>query len=368
MVRWWWFGPAVEKPELARELRTMKAGGIGGAEIQPVYALELDDSAKGFRNLPFLSPQFLDMVSFTAQTAHDLDMRLNFTLGSGWPYGGSYVPINDASARLRVVADDVPAGASSLPIPSIRNGEKLLATFIAAGTPAHYDAEQAQQLDTIRDYRLILPSGIAGPHVVLFFISSRTGQQVKRAAVGAEGFVLDHFSMEAIQNHLKTVADPLIEACGKNLPYSVFSDSLEVYEADWTPNLLEEFRARRGYDLTPHLPELVAGTTPEAADLRYDWGRTLAELIDEHYLDAAEHLGARASYEIPVPDATVSPPLRSQVMRSSICPRAKVRNGTADSHLRAGPLLQVTFTAGLSLRRKPGRGCTLPRSALLRSI
>lgn len=38
MMRWWWFGPAVEKTELARELRAMKAGGIGGAEIQPVYA------------------------------------------------------------------------------------------------------------------------------------------------------------------------------------------------------------------------------------------------------------------------------------------------------------------------------------------
>ena len=133
-------------------------------------------------------------------------------------------------------------------------------------------------------YRLTLPAGITGPHVVLFFISSRTGQQVKRAAVGAEGFVLDHFSMEAIQNHIQHVADPLIAACGPNVPYSVFSDSLEVYESDWTPKLLDEFRARRGYDLTPHLPELAAGTTPEAADVRYDWGRTLAELIDEHYL------------------------------------------------------------------------------------
>ncbi len=57
-----------------------------------------------------------------------------------------------------------------------------------------------------------------------------------------------------------------------------------MYESDWTPKLLDEFRARRGYDLTPHLPELAAGTTPEAADVRYDWGRTLAELIDEHYL------------------------------------------------------------------------------------
>jgi hypothetical protein len=284
MMRWWWFGPAVEKGELARELRTMKAGGIGGVELQPVYALELDDPQKGFRNLPFLSKDYLDMVGFAAQTAHDLNLRLSMTLGSGWPYGGAYVPVSDAAGRLRIVADIVPAGASSLPVPSIRNGEALLGAFLASGTPQQYDAEHAQPLEAMPGYRQSLPEGISGPHVVLFFISSRTGQQVKRAAVGAEGFVLDHFSMEAIQNHIQHVADPLIAACGANVPYSVFSDSLEVYESDWTPKLLDEFRTRRGYDLLAHLPELAAGTTPEAADVRYDWGRTLAELIDEHYL------------------------------------------------------------------------------------
>ncbi len=311
MMRWWWFGPAVEKTELARELRTMKAGGIGGAEIQPVYALELDDPAKGFRNLPYLSKDFLDMVGFAAQTAHDLDMRLNLTLGSGWPYGGSYVPVTDAAGRLRIVVDVVPSNSTSLPVPSIRNGEKLLAPFLASGIPGQYDAEHTQQLDTIRDDRLILPAGISGPHVALFFISSRTGQQVKRAAVGAEGLVLDHFSMTAIRNHLKTVPDPLIAACGNNVPYSVFSDSLEVYESDWTANLLEEFRARRGYDLLAHLPELAAGTTPEAADLRYDWGRTLAELIDEHYLTplntwAREHHTKFRSQSYGMPAVTLS--------------------------------------------------------------
>jgi hypothetical protein len=284
MMRWWWFGPAVDKTELARELRTMKAGGIGGAEIQPVYALELDDPARNFRNLPYLSKDFLGMVSFTAQTAHDLGMRLSLTLSSGWPYGGSYVPISDAAGRLRIVIDAVPPNADSMPVPFIGNGETLLATFLASGTAGQFDAEHTQQLDSTNRYRLSLPAGTSGPHVALFFISSRTGQQVKRAAVGAEGFVLDHFSLQAIQNHLKTVADPLIEASGKNVPYSVFSDSLEVYESDWTPDFLKEFRTRRGYDLTPHLPALVAGSTPDAANLRYDWGRTLAELIDAHYL------------------------------------------------------------------------------------
>lgn len=54
MMRWWWFGPGVTKPELDRELQVMKANGIGGVEIQPVYPLDLNDPQTGFRNLPFV--------------------------------------------------------------------------------------------------------------------------------------------------------------------------------------------------------------------------------------------------------------------------------------------------------------------------
>ena len=30
MMRWWWYGSSVTKPQLERELKLMKAGGIGG--------------------------------------------------------------------------------------------------------------------------------------------------------------------------------------------------------------------------------------------------------------------------------------------------------------------------------------------------
>jgi len=306
MMRWWWFGSAVDREELARDLRTMKAGGIGGVEIQPVYPLELDDRQTGFQNLPFLSPEFLKMVGFAANTGHDLGMRVSITLGSGWPYGGAWVPVTESAGRLRVIATPASQDVGSVAVPSIGNGEKLLAAFVTPGTTDHYDAKNAQRVEEISNGRLVLPPGLNGPRVALFFISSRTGQQVKRPAVGADGFVIDHFSAEAVQDHLKNVAEPLVRAFGEHPPYSVFSDSLEVYESDWTPELLTEFRNRRGYDLTPHLPEMVAGTGPEPVDLRYDWGRSLAELIDENYLGAintwarAHHTEFRSqSYGIP---------------------------------------------------------------------
>src|SRR5579864_2958005 len=72
MVRWWWFGPAVEKQELEREMRQMKAGGIGGFEVQPFYPLTLDDPSRGLRNLPYLSPEFLEALRFTGEKAREL--------------------------------------------------------------------------------------------------------------------------------------------------------------------------------------------------------------------------------------------------------------------------------------------------------
>src|SRR6187431_1408286 len=67
MMRWWWFGPSVTKAEIERELRTMKEGGIGGVEVQPVYPLLPDDAANGVKNLPYLSDEFLDMLKFASQ-------------------------------------------------------------------------------------------------------------------------------------------------------------------------------------------------------------------------------------------------------------------------------------------------------------
>ena len=242
MMRWWWFGPAVTKPEIERELRTMREGGIGGVEIQPVYPLTPDDASRGVRNLPFLSDEFIDALRFASRTAQDLGMRVDLTLGSGWPYGGPGVSIDRAASKLRIERS----------VPAIGAGERLIGAYENGS---------------------------------LYVVASRTGMQVKRAAVGAEGYVLDHLSRDALDAYLSHVGDRLLQAFDGGPPYAVFSDSLEVYESDWSADFPEEFERRRGYDLLPHLPELVASPPADAsAALREDWAQTLSELVVERYL------------------------------------------------------------------------------------
>jgi hypothetical protein len=112
--------------------------------------------------------------------------------------------------------------------------------------------------------------------------------QVKRPAVGAEGFVLDHLNRVATDHYLKTVGERLLESLGNNLPYSIFCDSLEVYSSDWSSDFLEEFQKRRGYDLKPHLPALVTDMGEQTKGLRRDWGRTLYELLNERFLSPVQ--------------------------------------------------------------------------------
>ena len=284
MVRWWWFGPSATKTELERELNSMKQGGIGGFEVQPTYPLLLDNPQSGFHNFPYLSAEFLDALSFTAEKAHELGLRFDLTLGSGWPFGGPHIPITEAAGRLRVDHVPVPANATSVPMPRIAEGEKFIAAFLARGDQRQFSAEGIRRITEVDNSAVHVPADASAGRVVLFFISSRTRQTVKRPAAGAEGFVLDHYDRAAIDTHLKMVGEPLLKAVAKNPPYAIFSDSLEVYNSDWTGNFLAEFQKRRGYDLMPYLPALAGDIGDKTKAIRHDWGQTLTELANENYL------------------------------------------------------------------------------------
>ncbi len=317
MVRWWWFGAAVEKPEILHELQQMKNDGIGGAELAFVYPVVLDshnpdDPAKNLKNLPFLSPAMLDAVHYAQAEGRKLGLRIDVTLCSGWPYGGPNTTLTEAANRLRTIEVPIPVNATSVTAPTLEEGESFLSASIvnpvhaapaascsfefgsvcAPSAPAPTRGRNAGPPPLTWDATITQPLNLSGspitpsnhPRIALFFVAGHTRQQVKRAAVGAEGYVLDPFSHDAVSTHLHSVGEPLLKAFGDTPPYAIFSDSLEAYGADWTPNLPAEFLKRRGYDLLPHLPQLVAGGTPDAEKVRHDWGQTLTELVNENYL------------------------------------------------------------------------------------
>ena len=84
---WWWMGSAVDRENITYNLETMRAAGMGGGTIVPIYGV------KGYEEqyLQHLSPEFVDMVSHAAKEAKRLGMWVDMTTGTGWPFGGPMI-------------------------------------------------------------------------------------------------------------------------------------------------------------------------------------------------------------------------------------------------------------------------------------
>jgi hypothetical protein len=280
-MRWWWFGPSVTRGELERELTAMADAGLAGVEVAYVYPLAPATSEFG-------SDAFLADLRFAAERAHDLGLRFDLTLGSGWSFGGPHISAELAARQLHWERREIGPGPLQVPVVSPWPGDELIAAYIGAGS-LQEQPQSYEQLPVL-DGRIVVEAG-TGPRVVLLGYARLTGQNVKRAAAGAEGPVLDHYSAAATEAHLHAVGDPMLDAVPAELVGSVFCDSLEVYGGDWTPNLPAEFARRRGYDVLPVLYQLTF-EDPEAARLRADYHHTLAELYEESFVGVCQRWAA----------------------------------------------------------------------------
>ena len=79
--------------------------------------------ASGIHTETYLSDAFLTHLRAASDKAAALGLRFDLTLGSGWPYGGPSVAVNEAAARLRIERVPVPAGSARVQAPDIGAGE-----------------------------------------------------------------------------------------------------------------------------------------------------------------------------------------------------------------------------------------------------
>src|SRR5262249_56368847 len=130
-------------------------------------------------------------IGFTAGKARQLGLRMDLTLGSGWPYGGPFITLDLAAGRLRSESRAIMPNAGSLARPAPYEGEQLIAAFVALGPPSELDPGTLRELDLGGNGGdggngpIPLPPG-DGPRTVLFYFSSHTGQAVKRPAYGPQ--------------------------------------------------------------------------------------------------------------------------------------------------------------------------------------
>ena len=222
-TRWWWLGSAVDKTNLQWNLSEYARAGIGAVEITPLYGVQGNDK----NNIDFLSPRWMQALKDVQDISKPLGIEVDMNCGTGWPFGGPQVSLEQAACKA-IFKD------------SIVNGKNI--------------------------YRVEI---------------GRTKQKVKRAAPGGEGWVVDHFDREAVRHYLERFDKAFAES-GVSYPHTFFNDSYEVYRANWTPSLFDEFQKRRGYDLRQHLPELL-GDVDDGNQVLADYRETLSDLLYENF-------------------------------------------------------------------------------------
>jgi len=174
-------------------------------------------------DIPFLSARWMRMLAYTENRGLELGIQTDMATGTGWPFGGPEVPLSQAACK------------------AVFSGNSLSV--------------------------------------------ERTKQRVKRAAPGGEGLVIDHFDRDAVRSYLARFSTAFLRY-RTPVPHTFFNDSYEVYGADWTPRLPQEFLQRRGYALEKHYDAL---TRPDSlrtdVDRRIlsDYRETLGELLLENF-------------------------------------------------------------------------------------
>ncbi len=275
-TRWWWMGNAVDEKGLDKQLTTLHQAGFGGVEIVPIYG------AKGFEKqyLNYLSPEWMKMLQFTTSKAKSLNMGVDMSVGTGWPIGGPQVDEQDAATKMIVQTYTIASGEKfSDKIVLKDEKQKILKTIKLDIVTAYNEKNEAVVLtDKVNaDGSLNWKPG-SGKWTVYAVFVGKTLQKVKRAAPGGEGYTLDHFSPDATKGYLKA-----FDKAFGNSNYGIrsfFNDSYEVYNADWTPGFLDEFKKRRGYDLSPYIKYVVSNEESEIAGrVKSDYRETLSELI-----------------------------------------------------------------------------------------
>ena len=275
-TRWWWMGNAVDKENITRRLEEFAEAGIGGVEITPIYG------TKGYEDhfLQHLSEEWMEMLIHTLEEGERLGLGVDMILGTGWPYGGPQVEPEYAAGKLYIQSFELKEGERIIQKIQVAEDEQpdlaevqFLYAFYEGGQKTDLTGQlDGDQIDWIADKDCMLYAVISG----------KTGQRVKRSAPGGEGFVVDHFSNEALNDYLKPYEDSLGPVLNKLR--AVFNDSYEVYQANYTPEFVDEFHQRRGYDLCDHLPALYAGTQSEdLTRIISDYRLTLSDLLLENF-------------------------------------------------------------------------------------
>jgi hypothetical protein len=282
-TRWWWPGNPVSKETITWHLEQMRSHGITGVEQITMG----NYYEKG--GIPFMSDEFLEMLRHMVLEAERLGMEVSINFGGpGWIIGGDWVPDDERSKDIvptsvlltgpakfnSFLPDSLTRTQRSWEIykPKLTGSEKLLA--VVAGKVVDHVIEKESLViltDKVKRNKLTwqVPSG--DWRLMAFWLVRNDHDHA-----------VDHFSTKAMRNYCNHFGGVLYKTFGEHFGKTVesmFIDSFELPNSAsgiyWSDNLFEEFKAYKGYDLTPYLPAVWWEVSDISPKVRYDMNEFL---------------------------------------------------------------------------------------------
>ncbi len=275
-ARWWWMGSAIDAGSLAQTIGEYAQCGIGSLEVTPIYGVQGNEK----NELVYLSSAWMNALK-AAQTAGDaagVDIDMNG--GTGWPFGGPWVKLGEAAGKLVTKTDVLTSDGTTALSWSVAapEGNATLNRVLAYSTAALSGEGSATDVTEHVSGQTLTWAAPDGEWRLIAVYDGHTLQQVKRAAPGGEGYVLDHYDSLAVAHYLEHFDEAFAQHGGR-WPRSFFNDSYEVYGADWTPRFFEEFLKYRGYRLEDYLPQLLGLATDKDYQVLADYRQTLSDML-----------------------------------------------------------------------------------------
>ena len=324
-VLWMWMGSNITAEGITRDLEAMRDAGIGGATI-----FSLADTTTPWSGVILKSPTpeivtftapWWKLLRFAAAECRRLGLELILHNCAGYASSGGPWITPELSMQEVIWSQQLVTGGRDLhltlaraivdlhphqdwPTVYIPSEGKFGVPLVEARRTYYRDiavlalpATGAAAMDQVVDLSAAMnPQGELswnapeGDWIVYRFGHTTTGAMIQPAQWDAMGLECDKMNAEAVTFHCRHVLDDIRRHVGDligNPGLSTFYfDSYEGGNPTWTPKMREEFKRRRGYDLTPFLPTLAKRTIvddDETARFKKDFKRTVADLYRDHY-------------------------------------------------------------------------------------
>jgi hypothetical protein len=329
---WFWPGPAVDDAEVRSEVEEMSAAGFSRAHLFEVPEYVWPPEGNPPEVMAWGTPHWAARMRELFRAARDNDFKIDMSPSSAYPFRSPAVSGENAGLSMQQLTFEKRSvtGPSRFdgPVPRPANlddeHERLVAVTAARLDPAGTNPDGEIVLDSDSTVDLTSTVGAdgnvhwdvpAGEWLLFGFWQSPVYNLdlPNEPTTEPSGEVLDYMNRESLDAATKfldeklfSVLGPLARQGGGMLHESALY--CYGYQLAWTGAFLDEFRGRRGYDLTPYLPALTTG--PDAtcfgsggisntiydfpADagerVRRDYAQTLTELwVDEHVAPLREY-------------------------------------------------------------------------------